>query len=358
MLKSKVFFGFLALSAVMYAGEGKVSAEIQTMNGKAGEYVYSPDNEGDKISYLDWKIKNVPILKLGYDYTVDNWEFSISGKKNISKNYRSAYMKDYDWFSQPDTSDPKDRDDKVAYRKFGSEAEAKAHKEKRPQDYVEEQEDGSYVAFYLPTDKDRWKLSNFSKNKNYVKNIMGLDLSVKYYLKKTEQFKFAPVLGLNYDKYDFYALSGEQLDYLPELGAAVVNPGNGRKTITYKQRFLSPYLGVLVNYSPNTKWDITFGLKGSAWGKARAVDRHLERGKMESVENYKNLKYLSSSLAVNYHWDEALTLKAGVEATKHFHSRKSSVRNTSEVGAVVTTKDSSGIKNQNISYSLGFEYKF
>lgn len=89
-MKKILFIGCLGISSIMYAGEGKISADIQMMNGKAGEYVYHPN--GDKISYLDWKIKNIPILKLGYDYTFDNWEFSISGKKNISNHYRQEFI--------------------------------------------------------------------------------------------------------------------------------------------------------------------------------------------------------------------------------------------------------------------------
>lgn len=357
MLKSKVLIGFLGLSSIMYGGEGKVSAEIQMTNGKAGEYVYSSNNDGDKISYLDWKIKNVPVLKLGYDYSIENWEFSISGKKNISNNYQSGYMKDYDWFSEPNSADPKDRDDKVAYEKLVTKEEAESHKAKRPEDYIEEQDDGSYVVFYLPTNEDQGKLSNFSKNKNYLKNIMGLDLAIKYYLKKSDEFKVAPMLGLNYDKYEFYALSGDQFDYVPSIGV-VENIGNGEKTVLYKQRFVTPYLGVLVNYSPNSSWDINFGVKGSFWGKAKAMDRHLERGKMESVETYKNMKYLFLTLVVNYHWNESLTLKAGAQIVKHFHNMNSTIRNTSETGEVMMTENESGIENRNISYSLGFGYKF
>ncbi|KDE67882.1 hypothetical protein FUSO6_09820 [Fusobacterium necrophorum DAB] len=43
----------LILSSTVYANGGKVSADIQNLNGKAGEYVYIPTN-GDKISYLKW----------------------------------------------------------------------------------------------------------------------------------------------------------------------------------------------------------------------------------------------------------------------------------------------------------------
>lgn len=55
-----------------------------------------------------------------------------------------------------------------------------------------------------------------------------MDLSVKYYLKRTEKFSFAPLLGINYDKYDFYALSGNQLNYIPGIGAVLL-PGDNQK---------------------------------------------------------------------------------------------------------------------------------
>lgn len=347
-MKKILFIGCLGISSIIYAGEGKISADIQMMNGKAGEYVYHPN--GDKISYLDWKIKNIPILKLGYDYTFDNWEFSISGKKNISNHYRSGYMKDYDWFSTPDT------EEKILY--LSAKTKEEAEKRAREGDKIEkDEENDTYNVYYVPKDKDRGSMSNFSKNKNYVKSIVGMELSVKYYLKRTENFSFAPLLGINYDKYDFYALSGNQLNYIPGVGAVFL-PGDNQKSITYKQRFVSPYIGVKMSYSPNANWDISWGLNGSFWGRAKAVDRHLERGEMETIERYKNMKYLSSNLMLKYHWNEALSLKAGVEAVKHFKNRKSTVVSTSDEGEVSTEKDIAGIKNQNVSYSLGFEYKF
>lgn len=355
VMKKIVLLGCLGLSSIVYAGEGRISADIQTMNGKAGEYVYA-DN-GDKVSYLDWKIRNVPILKLGYDYTYNNWEFSVAGKKNIGKNYRSGYMKDYDWFSTPEG------EDKVLYvsGKTKEEAEKIAERKKGLEVKKDEEEDDTYSVYYTPQEEDRGSLSNFSKNKNYVKNIVGIDLSVKYYVKKSEKFTFAPLVGLNYDKYEFYSLSGDQLNYIPGVGAGVFL-GENIKSITYKQRFMTPYIGFKMTYIPNVNWDITWGLNGSLWGRARAIDRHLERGSMETVERFKNMKYLSSDLTVKYHWNEAFSLKAGVEIVKHFKNTKPTVRVTPEEvtkdDPVTTEKNIGGAKNYNVSYSLGFEYKF
>lgn len=353
MIKKSILCGLLGITSIIYAGQGKINAEIQIMNGKAGEYVYDPETR-DKVSYLNWKIKNVPMLKLGYDYSVNNFEFSINGRKNISNNYRSGYMKDYDWFSTPDEEDP----DVIVSSTFETEAEAKA--KARPGDKVEEK-DGKWELSYLQRKEDRGKLSNFSKNKNYVKNIMGLDLSVKYYLKNTEKIKFAPVIGLNYDKYEFYALGGDQKNFIPDRGY-FVGKGMGDKVITYKQRFISPYIGFVTTYTPNSKWEINFAIKGTTLGRTRAIDRHLKRGSMETVEKYKNMKYLSSNLAVKYNWNENLSINLGVEAVKYFKNRKSTVRFTPEEvdkeNTIETVKNIAGLKNYNVSYSFGFEYKF
>ena len=190
---------------------------------------------------------------------------------------------------------------------------------------------------------------------------MGLDLSLKYYLKNSEKIRLSTAFGIDYDKYEFYALSGDQRNYIPGIGYTI-NKGEGKKGITYKQKFVTPYIGINSVYIPNEKWEVSFGLKGSVLGRARAVDKHLERGSFETVETYKNLKYLSSNLQVKYNWNENFSINSGVEFVKHFKSKKSTVRVTPDEitsdNSVETIKNIGGISNHNISYSLGFEYKF
>ena len=355
MKKIYIINCLFGVTSLVFAGESKISASIQNMNGKAGEYVYAQTN-GDKVSYLKWDIKNVPVLNLGYDYTVGNFEFSVIGKKNISKNYRSGVMKDYDWFS---TKEESEDEDGIAW--FVGTREEANEKAREGLDKVIEQEDGRFVVRYIPQEKDRGSLSNFSENKNYVKDIMGLDLSMKYYLKNSEKIKLSTVLGIDYDKYEFYALAGDQRSYIPGKGY-VIDKGNGKKGITYKQRFMTPYIGINSVYTPNEKWEVSFGLKGSVLGRARATDKHLERGSFETVETYKNLKYLSSNLQIKYNWNENFSINSGVQFIKHFKSRKSTVRVTPDEvtkdNPIETIKNIGGISNHNISYSLGFEYKF
>lgn len=343
----------VVLSASAYANGGKITAEIQNLNGKAGEYVYNKPGDGMKVSQLDWDIKNVPMLKLGYVYEYNKWEFSIQGRKNIKNNIESGKMKDYDWI--PSGLEAEDAQELLEVATFSNRVEAEAHK--KTNEEIKDNGDGTYTLYYVPTEKDIGSLFSYTESKNYVKNIMGLDLTAKYYLRKDEKVKVAPLIGINYDKYEFYSIGGKGYQYIPGRERQAQEAPN-IKTITYKQRFLNPYIGVYASYSPNLSWDIEFGIKGSAWGRAKAFDRHHLRGKMQTDEKYKNVKYLSSTIAIKYHWNESLTIKYELEFTKYFKNNKSTVKITNDDGSIDNVKGYGGLSNKTMASSLGFEYKF
>lgn len=353
MKKYLLMFGLLSIGA--YANNGKVIAEFQSLNGKAGEYVYNKPSDGMKMSQLDWDIKNIPMLKLGYAYEYKNWEFSVTGRKNLDNNYRSGKMKDYDWI--PSGMDEEDAQEFLVVGNFPEEQKEEVEANKKENEKIKDNGDGTYTLYYVPTEKDIGKLFSYTESKNYVKNIVGLDLTAKYYLKRNEKMAFAPLFGINYDKYEFYSIGAKGYEYIPGREKSAQESPNV-KTITYNQKFLSPYVGIYASYSPNSLWDIEFGIKGSAWGRAKAMDRHHLRGKTQTDEKYKNIKYLSSTLAVKYHWNEFLTLKYEMELTKYFKNKKSTVKSTDEEGDITTIKGSTGLSNKTMTSSLGFEYKF
>lgn len=96
MLKRNFLILLTATSTGIFAQPTNTfNFSLGTVNGKAGEYVYFPET-GEKISYLDWKIKNVPVFILGYTHTFNNnIEFQMGLKKNFSST-SSGSMKDYD----------------------------------------------------------------------------------------------------------------------------------------------------------------------------------------------------------------------------------------------------------------------
>lgn len=78
----------------------KITPEIYLMNGMINEYVFSSSclNAGNKLSELQWDIKNVPLLKLNADFDILNYLFAgIKGSFVIPCS--SGNMQDYDWLN-------------------------------------------------------------------------------------------------------------------------------------------------------------------------------------------------------------------------------------------------------------------
>lgn len=348
-MKKYIILSAFLFSSLVYARESKITANFQVINGLAKSSTYDP-SYGVKVSHLDWKIKNIPVINLGYDYSIDNFEFSIKGKKNIKNNMKSGTMKDYDWYSV--TRDEL-HDYDVKYKDFSTMEEAKTYAEEIERtknvslEYDEEDEDGNglYAVYYEPDEKDKGILSNFSETKNYVKDIINLDFSTKYFIKKTDKFKFAPLAGLSYEKYNFYAVGPvKQYHYIPGLEPVYFVYGtSGQKGVEYKQRYITPYLGLTLQYSPTTTFDVSFALKGSAWGKSKDIDYHVLRN-FSSAVKYKKVKFLNANLEFTYHLNENIDLNLEIENTNYFE-RKSSNKTVS-------------VALKNTSYSLGFRYKF
>lgn len=300
----KLLIFILLISTVLQAKEkGNLSLSFGTVNGKAGEYVYYPEIDR-KISYLEWDIKNVPVVILDYKYSPAEYlEFEFNFKKNLETT-RSAVMQDYDW----------------------------------------NLEDG--------------KLSNYSKNNNYVKNLFSIDLNAKYLILNNKNFKSGPMIGFNYDLYDFYGKNGTQYNYGENVDSPVYPGDNSIKSVIYKQRFLTPYLGYTAIY----RWNKTiFNLeaKGSLFTRAKAEDRHLERGPMKATESYRSIKTLGLKLGAEYPLTESLTLNGALEYKKYYKNKKSKVDMVYDDGTIENNiKDLGGIKNSNYTISMGISYKF
>ncbi len=68
MLKKEFLILFTCISTGVFAqSSNTLNFSLGTVNGKAGEYVYVPET-GEKVSYLDWKIKNIPVFIVYYTH--------------------------------------------------------------------------------------------------------------------------------------------------------------------------------------------------------------------------------------------------------------------------------------------------
>lgn len=311
MLKKKIIILLFLMSTFAIAGQKQeFSFSVGVVNGKAGEYVYNPDT-GQKISYLDWEIKNIPVFIGEYKYSYNNFEAGIKFKKNFSE-ISSGRMKDYDWYSQ--------EDDKA-------------------------------------TEKDYGKPSAFSDNKNYVENLFSFDINTRYWFNHNKYFKTGPVLGVRYDYFKFKDKGGYQYEYGLD-GECDVHYLGGDIGIIYRQKFLTPYIGygMVHNYK---KWTNRLEIKGCWYGKAKAHDRHLARGFNEAKEKYKKVENLSLEFESIYNLTNSVDIKLGLEFTKYFKNRKSTVDFISDGGEKTNgIKNLSGLKNMTYTISAGITYKF
>ena len=314
MLKRNFCILLTATSTGIFAQTSNAfNFSLGAVNGKAGEYVYSPKT-GEKVSYLDWEIKNVPVFILNYAHTTNNIEFQMELKKNLN-SLSSGSMKDYDWYSSKDA-------------RIGA------------------------------TSSDYGKLSNFSDNKNYVDNLLMFDTNIKYWFYHTENLKSGPMLGFKYDYFKFYAKGGDQYDYELKKPTKVHKYDYSQKTIEYSQKFFTPYIGYGATYTYE-KLILDLEVKGSIYGSAKANDKHLERGPMESNEKYKDVKNLGVKLVATYPLTESIDINGTLEYSKYFHKKKSTTDFITEDGEKISgIKDLSGIKNSNYVVSLGATYKF
>lgn len=74
-----------------------LSASLGILSGKAHEYVYHPETD-TKLSQLDWRIKNAPIIKGELNYDVLDW-LSMNGQGWTTLVKNKAAMDDYDWLN-------------------------------------------------------------------------------------------------------------------------------------------------------------------------------------------------------------------------------------------------------------------
>lgn len=314
MLKRNLLVLLTAASTGIFAQTSNAfNFSLGTVNGKAGEYVYVPET-GEKVSYLDWKIKNVPVFILGYTHTFNNIELQMGLKKNFNST-SSGSMKDYDWYSSEDA------------------------------------EDGA-------TSNDYGKLSNFSDNKNYIEDLLMFDTNIKYWFAHTENLKSGPMLGFKYDYFKFYAKGGNQYNYMLDGSTTIYKDDYSKKSIEYSQKFFTPYIGYGATYTYE-KLVLDLEVKGSLYGKAKANDKHLERGPMESNEKYKDVKNLGVKLVATYPLTQSIDINGTLEYSKYFHKKKSTTDFTTEDGEKISgIKNLSGIKNSSYVVSLGATYKF
>lgn len=277
-----------------------VSASAGMLSGKSHEMVYD-EATGRKISQLDWKIKNVAILK--GDITWDAYSFlTLNARGWTSLASGSGHMDDYDWMNEKQSS---------------------------------------------WTDHS----SHPATNVNYANEY---DLNVKGWILQGDNYKAGVTAGYQETRFSWTATGGT---YNYDNGAYQGNFPAGERGIGYSQRFSMPYIGLAGQYRFN---DFEFNalFKFSDWVRAHDNDEHYMRD-LTFREKTTDSRYYGASVDAGYY----VTPHAKVFAEFTYSSYEEGKggtqiidTNTGDSGSI--GGDTAGISNHNYTITAGLQYRF
>lgn len=277
-----------------------VSASAGMLSGKSHEMVYD-EATGRKISQLDWKIKNVAILK--GDITWDAYSFlTLNARGWTSLASGSGHMDDYDWMNEKQSS---------------------------------------------WTDHS----SHPATNVNYANEY---DLNVKGWILQGDNYKAGVTAGYQETRFSWTATGGT---YNYDNGAYQGNFPAGERGIGYSQRFSMPYIGLAGQYRFN---DFEFNalFKFSDWVRAHDNDEHYMRD-LTFREKTTDSRYYGASVDAGYY----VTPHAKVFAEFTYSSYEEGKggtqiidTNTGQSGSI--GGDAAGISNHNYTITAGLQYRF
>lgn len=278
----------------------RVSASAGMLSGKSQERVYD-EVTGRKVSQLDWKIKNVAILK--GDISWDAYSFlTLNARGWTSLASGSGHMDDYDWMNENQSS---------------------------------------------WTDHS----SHPATNVNYANEY---DLNVKGWVFQAENYKAGVVAGYQETRFSWTATGGS---YNYDNGATTGNFPAGERGIGYSQRFSMPYIGLAGQYRFN---DVEFNalFKFSDWVRAHDNDEHYMRD-LTFREKTTNSRYYGASVDAGYYVTPHAKVFAEF-AYSNYQEGKGGTQiidnNSGESGSI--GGDAAGISNKNYTITAGLQYRF
>lgn len=274
-----------------------VGMSLGALGGESREYVYDADT-GQKLSQLNWKIKNVGILKADVSWDVWNWlTLNVHGWASLGAG--KGQLDDYDWLDgKPGASDW-------------------SHHTDTPLNYANE-----------------------------------FNLNLKGWLVKGDNYKFGTMMGYQQTRFSWTAFGGH---YKYGRGEETGNFPVGLRGIGYSQTFTTPYVGLVGQYRYQNI-ELNAQLKYSDWVTVKDNDEHYMR-QMTFREKIRNSSYYSVSLDAGYYVTPHARLftelgyslyKQGKGGMDMFSANSSS----HDYGNVA------GIANKNYSLSVGLNYRF
>ena len=234
----------------------RITPRFEVLNGSVNEYVFDELNlnTDNKVSQLDWDIKNIPVFGLKADFDILQYMYvSLSGSFGIPKE--SGYMQDYDWLN----------------------SFAKIDKD-------------------IP---DSWyddgfsELTHYSKHTNELVKYIDFYVSAGYNIYTPYNLKITPFLSYQYEsihlagKYGFGRYKSDDKSFV------IKDYSNYNKVISYLQEINAMFIGLSVKFDniPHTSLSADF-MVSPKMTFINAVDYHYTRQEVfwDKISNSWQLK--------------------------------------------------------------------
>jgi outer membrane protease len=285
----------------LQVGSAQLSLGAGLLNGQSQEKVY---DRGDKVSQLNWDIKQVPTLHLGMTFHPSTW-LTLDARGWTRLSGGNSHMKDYDWA------------------------------------------DGS----------SDW--THFSDHPDTrLKHAWQADVSATVWYLKRDDVALGVLAGYQHTRFDWQSRGGSYIyskyGYRDDRG----NFPAGEKAISYQQTYTTPYLGLTGLYSVRD-WRLETRFKYSQWVKARDFDTHHMRATTFAGNNGDKGRMYSISAALSYSFNPQLSVKAGLEHQVYAESRGyTKIHKLNEGERSRTEPNSSAQSSRTTVSSLALAYQF
>ncbi|MDF7759732.1 omptin family outer membrane protease [Kosakonia cowanii] len=276
-----------------------VSASAGMLSGKSNELVY--DETGRKISQLNWKIKNVAIVK--GDLSWNPYSFlTLNARGWTSLASGAGHMDDYDWLNESQSG---------------------------------------WTDHSTHPDSDV----------NYANEF---DLNLKGWIFQDANYKAGVVAGYQETRFSWTALGGA---YEYDNGTSVGTFPPGERGIGYSQRFTMPYVGLAGQYRIDN-FEFNALLKFSDWVRAHDNDEHYMRD-LTFREKTSNSRYYGASLDAGYYVTPHAKVFAEFTYSKYKEGKGGTqIIDTNSGESEFIGGDAAGIANKNYTITAGLQYRF
>lgn len=299
-----------AFSGITYAEESidftpnlspeslSMAASGGILNGKSHEMVYY---DGRKLSELDWKIKNVAILKGDVSWDAyPNLTLNARGWTSLSSG--SGNMDDYDWVSSSQSG---------------------------------------------WTDHS----SHPDTDVNYANEY---DLNFKAWAYVDENYRAGIVVGYQENRFSWTAKGG---DFNYSNGTNVGSFPAGERACGYSQRFSMPYIGLVGRYRIDD-FEFNAMFKYSDWARAHDNDEHYMRT-LTVRDKANDLRYYGASLDAGYFITPNAKVFTELTYSKYGEGKGGTERTDYSTGtSFYRDGNATGISNRNYTLTAGLQYQF